>query len=453
MTWIPPHLFRNPAVRAAGAIALANLLFFVLVFAGQGDPCVSLARVQAAFEGEDLQTKDFLFKDARRGWFQFNDCNVLQMLTNPEPSRLARALAPTVYRENDDWEGQCRVLRALVSEWVDPRTLLSLRYSRYWHGYNVVAALGLRFLELRNLRRVLVGLVWISIAVLAAASIRSGLCVRRTGLSVALAAATVWGVPYLAPGLTQGPGDALLLLALAPIAARPRMATDLGRIVPYAAGFGAAVVFFEMLTGQLPIAVAWLAAMTLAAARDEARPSRPAPARIVLAAIVAFGVGAIATVGVKIALATALVAPQADSDFASRLGLYTRIPDWASYSPSWVSGPLARLPGILLPFARLVLKTNMLAFGSVRAGYGLVATAAIAWLAAVALGLRSWRSPGGQDRLVLAAAALVPAAWVCLLPSHTYIHATFMVRILVVPISLAPLALFWPRLRENRSST
>jgi hypothetical protein len=34
------------------------------------------------------------------------------------------------------------------------------------------------------------------------------------------------------------------------------MAVRLGTIVPYAAGFGAIVVFFEMLTGQLPIAIA-----------------------------------------------------------------------------------------------------------------------------------------------------------------------------------------------------
>lgn len=39
---------------------------------------------------------------------------------------------------------------------------------------------------------------------------------------------------------------------------------------------------------------------------------------------------------------------------------------------------------------------------------------------------------------------LLPAAWALVLPMHTVIHAPCMVRILVVPISLVPLALLRP---------
>jgi len=52
----------------------------------------------------------------------------------------------------------------------------------------------------------------------------------------------------------------------------------------YAAVFGAVVVFFEAFTGQLPIASAWLAALVLAAARDESRPG-PFDARLVCLAV------------------------------------------------------------------------------------------------------------------------------------------------------------------------
>jgi hypothetical protein len=107
------------------------------------------------------------------------------------------------------------------------------------------------------------------------------------------------------------------------------------------------------------------------------------------------------------------------------------------------------MPGILLPFARLALKSSMLTFGSSRVAYALLALAGLAGIAAAALGWRARREERGQDRLLLLAAALVPAVWVCLLPTHTYIHATFMVRILVVPLSLAPLALLWPRARTD----
>jgi hypothetical protein len=66
--------------------------------------------------------------------------------------------------------------------------------------------------------------------------------------------------------------------------------------------------------------------------------------------------------------------------------------------------------------------------------------------------IRGWRrrhSDYGRDVLILVSAALVPAAWVFLMPRHTHIHAGFMVRMLVVPISLAPLALCWPHMREQ----
>ncbi len=437
--------------RGLAVVVLANFLFLLLVLVAQGDRCVSLSRVQSAFETGDLQTKDFLWFDARRGFFQFNDCNVLQMVTNEDSSLRNRALAPRVFLENADWEGQCRVLRALTSEWVHPDSLLSMRYSRYWHGYNVVAATGLRHLELRQLRRVLSAAVWLGVGALAVASARSGRRVRCAGLVIAAVAATLWGIPWFAPGLTQGPGDAFLLFALATIAFRPEIATDPKTLVPFAAAFGAAVVFFEMLTGQLPIAIAWLAALTLAAARDEARPGGLRAPAAVLAAVVAFGLGALATVAAKLIFASVLAAPEATSDFASRLAMYRKVPEYADYGAHWVPSKLSNLPGIVLPFARLALKSSMLTYGSSRVGYVLLALAALAGITAAVLGWRARREERAQDRLLLVAAALVPAVWVCLLPTHTYIHATFMVRILVVPLSLAPLALFWPRARTDRA--
>jgi hypothetical protein len=309
-----------------------------------------------------------------------------------------------------------------------------LRYTRYWHGYNVVVAFGLRGMELRTLRQVLSSAVWVAIGMLVLAALQTGSRARRTGCILAFAAATVWAVPYFAPGLTEGPGDALLLLALAAIAAWPRMTASLGTIVPYAAGFGSTVVFFEMLTGQLPIAIAWLAAMTLAAGRDEGRTGGVAAPTIALAAVTAFGVAAAATVIAKQIMAVVLAEPQAGADFLGQLGFYMGVPESE-----------ATRPGILRPFAHLVRQSHRLTFGKVLAGYGLVAAMGLAWLAAAMRGWRERHSEHGRDVLILISAALVPVAWVFLLPRHTFIHAGFMVRMLVVPISLAPLALCWPR--------
>src|SRR5262249_39726172 len=155
-----------------------------------------------------------------------------------------------------------------------------------------------------------------------------------------------------------------------------RMAVSLGTIVPYAAGFGATVFFFEMVTGQLPIAIAWLTALTLAAARDEEQPGGVAAPTVALATATAFGLAAAATVIAKQIVAAVLVEPRAGADFLWQLSFYMGVPESGSN----------RL-GILRPFARLVRQANVLTFGNARAGYVLVAATGLAWLAAA---IRSW---------------------------------------------------------------
>ncbi|MEP6995887.1 MAG: hypothetical protein ABI968_15290, partial [Acidobacteriota bacterium] len=293
-----PRLFVTLAL-GLGTVLVANLLFLALMVAAQTDPRVIAERVRAAFEAGELGTSDYRRFDTRRGYFQHNDCLILQMLTNEDSSRLERALAPNVYANarRNKW---CAGLRALVVEGVDRNTLEKMRYARYWHGYNALAAMALRRLELREFRRLLSAAVWGAIGALTlAAAYRSGRHVRRTGLAIAFAAATVWAVPYFARGLSQGPGDALLLLGLAAVAIWPRLTARLDTVVTFAACFGAAVVFLEMFTGQLPTALAWLAAMVLAASRNEKREGGLAAHTATLAAVTAFVLAAAATVALK----------------------------------------------------------------------------------------------------------------------------------------------------------
>jgi hypothetical protein len=428
------RLVAGPSGRAVVIVILANVLFLALRYAAPGDPDVVAHRVRTAFATGDLGLPDYRPLDTRRGWHQYNDCNVLQMLSNRDSSRTKRALGPIIYRTDQEFRHACPALYALVVQRADPDTLPSFRYARYWHGYNVTAGLALRIMELRDLRRALSIAVWLAITLLALATYRRGPHTQRTGLAIALAAAVVWAVPYFAPGLTHGPGDAIVLLALAGIAVRPRMAGELRAIVPYAAGFGAVVVFFEMLTGQLPIAAVWLMAMTLAASRDEERPGEVRPPVAASAAVIAFVLGAAATVVVKQILGFILATPDAGTLFMIQLRDYTSVPRSEG-----------RWPGIVVPYVELVRKSSMLTYGNRLAGRALIAAMTLTWLVALA---RAWRwrhAPDRQDVLVLFAAALIPGAWVLLLPRHTYLHAPFMVRMLVAPISLAPLALVWPR--------
>jgi hypothetical protein len=420
--------------RAVAVVAVAQLLFLTLLLFGPGEPELMVERVDAAFQAGDLGTADYVRFDSRRGWHQYNDCNVLQMLVNPEPSRVARAIAPTIYKADPDFNEACPVLRSLVMEHLDRSTLDHFRYARYWHGYMAVAGTALRITDLAGLRLLLAVTVWTATGMLLLAAARARRHTRVTGLAIGLSAATFWAIPSFVPSLTHGPGDALLLFALACLVARPRMAAQATSIVPYAAGFGAAVVFFEMLTGQLPVAAAWLAALTLAAHRDTHGPNGGHGLAVAVAALASFGLGAGATVVVKQVLAIAVAEPAAGAHFLTQLRSYMGVPSSSS-----------GIPGILLPFAKLLRNVDMLTYGSTLPGYGLVASGTVAWLTTAAVAWRYRKTVAGSDRLLLLGMTMIPAAWVLLLPQHTYVHAPFIVRILIVPLSLTAAAAFWPR--------
>ena len=159
--------------------------------------------------------------------------------------------------------------------------------------------------------------------------------------------------------------------------------------------------------------------------------------------MVAFGLSAVATGISEQILAIVFVEPNAGTAFLSQLGLYMGLPEQGT----------TKL-GMASPFVRLAQESKMLTFGNSAAGYGLVVATALTWLLAAVRGWIERRTECGRDVLFLVVLALAPAAWVVLLPNLTYIHATFIVRILVVPISLALLALCWPStFPSHRSAT
>jgi hypothetical protein len=211
------------------------------------------------------------------------------------------------------------------------------------------------------------------------------------------------------------------------------MTARLASVLPYAAAFGATIVFFEMLTAQLPVAVGWLAAMVLAARRDDDRPGEVGAATVTLLAIVVFSVAAAATVIIKQVLAVSVAEPGAAAVFLEHLNLYM--------GRSEARGNWAEM---LRPFGSLLEQSSVLTFGNTLAARVLMAGAGLAWLAAAIRGWYQRHSEQGRDVLLLLGVALVPVAWTLLLPTHTGGHAPFMVRMFVMPISVAPLALFWP---------
>jgi hypothetical protein len=432
----------NRVLRLVGIALAANTVFFVLLLSMPTNQEQIANDVRLAFATGDLGTEDYLPFDPHRGWHQYNDCVVLQMLANDDPSRIKRALAPLVYVTNDDWSEQCVTLYRLLVEQVDKDTLIASRYARYWHGYNPLTALALNFMGLQRFRQVLAIMVWLVISILIGVTFRLGSRTRLVGLSIGLSAALIWATPYFAPSLTHGPGDIWLILGLACFAIWPGLRIRPGAAMLFATGFGATVVFFEMGTGQLPVAAAWLIALSLALARDAKEIESNNLFLLTLAVIFGFGFGAVSTIISKQVLAALLVELSAGGQFFSNLRLYMTIPP---SEEGW--------PGILVPFGRLIRKSDVLTYNNLAASYSLIALAAIVWLIAIWQGWRWLYRQKHFDLLILIGAALVPVVWVFLMPYHTYIHAAFMARILVVPISLAPIALFWYLVSERKSQT
>lgn len=144
--------------------------------------------------------------------------------------------------------GVCAMLRELTLDdnGQVTRATATLRYSRYWHGYNSIAATLLLAFDLATVRWFLKGAVYSSLVALV---LTAGVTHRRVlGVAAAISAtaALFWGLPYFGQSLSHAPGDAFVVLALglllfarrrlfttavvAPVLRRPRRGCDLSGV-------------------------------------------------------------------------------------------------------------------------------------------------------------------------------------------------------------------------------
>jgi hypothetical protein len=94
-------------------------------------------------------------------------------------------------------------------------------------------------------------------------------------------------------------------------------------------------------------------ALIVAARRQHASSALPDVRVLAIAALVAFGAGALATVAIKQVVAYTLVDPNAGHAFFSHLTLYASVPEATGWRP-----------GILRPFIRLLQTSYVLTYGS-----------------------------------------------------------------------------------------
>lgn len=367
------------------------------------------------------------------------------MLTNPVELSLADALGPTSHSLDTTYSQKCVTLHRLVVDRVEPSGMVSSRYTRYWHGTMPVAGGLLLAMDMESSRNVLKAAVYSALLLLLGLALFStDGPARWVGVSTGGAGLLFWGLPYFGQGFGHAPGDLLVVLGLCGLLAW-RGLEERNRFVPYCCAFGAGVAYLEFLTGQLPTAAGFLFAFAYALKLRSVEASRRNAWIHAGVGLVAFGLGAGATVALKQILSLAVLGPQGLETFAGNLALYLQ--------PA-VSDEYA-LPSFLLPLGRFFRKGVALTYGSAAGGYVLFLLSTLAWIAATGLALtRVLRRPPSRaplsDLLALLGGAAIVLAWIFLFQHHTFIHAFMMVRISIVPIALGWAALVWQvRLRRG----
>ena len=418
--------------RLLGVAVGLNVLFLLLLLVSAAVPTDRLrSRTLEAFDRGALSLEDYRPFDATIGWHQYNDCLILQMISNPG-GVWHKALGPTVYHRKN-FEEMCGTTRGLVTGSQRPDGLESYPYTRYWHGHNALTALLLPVMSVAAIRDWLRAAVYSSVLALGFVAWRTPGGSRAVALAAATAGGLFWGLPYFAPGLSHGFGDFVVMVGLAGLLlVQQRGISDDGYRLLLVA-FGAVTTFMEFLTGLLPTAVAFLLPLAYFRAAS-VRPSAPERERwrAAIASVLAFGLGVAVTVLLKQALAWLTFGPTVVQEWFGNLRYYTANPA----PEGW--GALGSVPYAI---GRLVYRSStILTYGNRSAALLLMGLSALAWIAALAMAWRH-RSAGTLGPVVAClAGALVILAWITLLPTHTANHG-YMVRMLIAPIALGWAAL------------
>ena len=438
-----------PWITALTLVVLVNAAFLMLgvwVATLPREPLVQ--RVREAFASGDLIENDWPWLESRHGFDQYNDCSILQMITNRDDNILANAVGPLIYNKSSGETDKCATLRRIVNEGPNGAAYLVFRYTRYWHGYDPVAAALLLAFDVGNARNVLTITLYGALALLGIAAGTRHRGLFAVAASIAITGVLFWAVPYFGPCFSHAPGDILVILGLACLLLWRERLSCLATLVPFCAAYGAGVVYLEFLTGQLPTAMGLLFPMAYLMARARPEPDdQPAEAwRFAVAALVAFVLGAVLTVAIKQILAVAIVGPEALNSFLEYLQRYVNPSPSASlrhFGETW-SSPHGSIVWSSLKSIYVVLGEGyVLTYGSGPAAVLLYAAGVLAWLTAGYLAFRRPTRWASSDLLALAAGAGIVVVWTWSFQTHTTLHKFWMVRMLLVPLSMGWGALAW----------
>jgi hypothetical protein len=422
-------------IKAVSSVLLVNGVFLLLGLWVAALPRAPLAgRVRHAFASGELTDRDYLGLDSRRGLHQFNDCLILQMISAPDDDVWANAVGPPYFKKSAEEIARCAALRELVQEGPNADLYPMGRYTRYWHGYNPVAAALLWVFDLRRARWTLkIGEYGALVLLgLAAGARHRGLLAVACG--IAATGILFWALPYFGQSLDHAPGDILLVLGLACLLFWRERLSRRDALVPFCALYGAGVIYLEFLTGRLPVAAGLLFPMAYLVARLGPEPgNEPARSwRTAGAGLLAFASGGALTLLIKQILAEVIVGGGALRSAVEHV-----------HHGTWPAGGQPFPRAVLTSVAGLLREGSLLTYGNGSGFAALGIAAALAWLAAGCLALRKPAGAARSDFLAFTVGLGIVCAWILAFQTHTVIHKSLMVRILIVPLSLGWGALAW----------
>ena len=438
-----------PWLTALVVVVLANAAFLMLGIWTATLPREPLAqRMREAFASGDLIENDWPGLESRRGSDQYNDCSILQMITNYDDDILANAVGPLIYNKNRGETDKCATLHRMVTEGPDAAPYLVFRYARYWHGYDPVTAALLLVFDVGTAREALRIALYGSLVLLvgAAGTRHRGLFALAAG--IAITGALFWGVPYFGPNFSHAPGDILVILGIAALLHWRGRLSRFATLVPFCAGYGAGVVYLEFLTGQLPTAMGLLFPTAYLIARSRTSPDdQPRQAwHFAVAGLLAFVLGALLTVGIKQILAAGIVGLEELKTFLIYLRRYINPSPGASlghFRQTWASPDDSIVWSSLRAIYVVVGEGYVLTYGSRSAAVLLYAAGALAWLSAAYVAFRRAARSASSDLLAMATGVAIVVAWILSFQTHTTIHKFWMVRMMLVPLSMGWGALAW----------
>lgn len=417
---LPQGLWRAGAAAVVAAVTLSALLIGLNVLSAML-PREPIAReVRRAFAERQLSNYGWLVYNSTIGMHQFNDCLVLLEAVDDRAPAVKRALSPTISGASVGQGGggftvPCPPLRHFVNG-ERPALKPSDHYHRYVHGNVAVTAALLQFATIKTLHEwygALSLLLPLAVTALALWRLARGKPRDAGPLTLGFVAlngvllATTFGVQYYGQSLAHFPADILLslyLLAVIGLGARLTFAPA----AVLAAAFGVLTMYFEFLTGGLPMGASMVLAIACVQRLDRPQSGDWARIGVTLASFL-FGFACI--YAMKQAATGYVFGADVFESSGARL-------------ETWFSGAK-----VGETFRRLGFFAPVIGGGSIPMAALLISASAAALGASIAtMGLR-WRATPIAAWGIVAAALIIPA-WYLIVRLHTYAHAFMMIRIM-----------------------